>query len=293
MNQRLGVGAPLHADLAFLSKAQEALQEADWFEVCPETVWQPGPVRLERNRFHALFAQIQAQSERPIVGHGLAFSLGTPLAGDEKRTAMWLERLRDDHAVFKFPWLADHMGWSVLDGVTTGFPLPLPFTDEAIATAVARLKLLAGVGAPVAFENSVAYFQLGDPLEEPAFLNAVLEGADASLVLDLHNVYVQAENGGMDPNDFLDALDLDRVIEIHVSGGSDSDPGWLASGRTLRLDVHDAPVPEPVWGLLEGTISLCPALRGVLLERSSGTLAPEDVAAWREELQRAKELFPC
>ena len=64
-------------------------------------------------------------------------------------------------------------------------------------------------------------------------------------------------------------LDLDRVIEIHLSGGADSDPAWLSSGASLTLDSHDASVPEAVWALFERYVGRCTNLRGVTLERDA------------------------
>jgi len=108
------------------------------------------------------------------------------------------------------------------------------------------------------------------------------------LVLDLHNVYTMAQNFGFDPADYLRALDLRKVIELHVSGGSDSDPAWLPSGRVLRLDGHDGAVPAAVWRLLEAVAPRCPNLRGVTLERMEGTVGDGDVALLGAELERLR-----
>jgi uncharacterized protein (UPF0276 family) len=110
------------------------------------------------------------------------------------------------------------------------------------------------------------------------------------LLLDLHNVYTMGKNFDFDPNEYVDRLDLSRVIEIHISGGSDSEPGWLPSRSTMRLDSHDAPVPEPVWTLLARVVPRCPNLRGVTLERMEGTVETGDTALLREEVRRAKRI---
>lgn len=53
-------------------------------------------------------------------------------------------------------------------------------------------------------------------------------------------------------HDFV-ARNRRRVLELHLSGGSDSGPDWLPSRRVLRLDSHDGAVPEPVWRAFAGT----------------------------------------
>ena len=81
------------------------------------------------------------------------------------------------------------------------------------------------------------------------------------------------------------------MIEIHLSGGSFSDPGWLPEGAVLRLDSHDDDVPEEVWALFEETFPRCPNLRGVTLERMEGTVTADDAPLLREELRRIRTVL--
>jgi uncharacterized protein len=291
-SERLGVGFPLHADVEFLELVRPIVEEdADFFEIAPETTWRPEGGQLVRNGFHRHFEEIVARTGKPVVGHGLAFSLATPLAGDEARTDAWLARLRDDFDTFQFEWLSDHLGFSNAGGRWATLPLPLPYTDETVAAVAARMRRLAEVVPTVAFENNVAYFALSDPRDEPRFLNSIVEAADCRLVLDLHNAWTQCRNLGTDADAYVAGLDLARVIEIHVSGGSDSEPSWLPSRRTFRLDSHDGPVPEPVWTLLEKTLPRCRGVRGLVVERMNGSVTADDLPALRDEVRRAKELW--
>ena len=294
MTSRLGVGFPLHADEDFLALTRQILEDdADWFEVSPETLWREQGGRIVPNGFHAMFREIREWSGKPFVAHGLAFSLGTPLPGDETRTEAWLARLRADHEAFRFEWLSDHLGYTVIDGLQAVLPLPLPFTPDAVAAVAARMRRLASVVPTVAFENPVTYFAGSDPVGEPDFLNAIARAAPCSMVLDLHNVHCQAANLGQDPADYVDRLDLDKVVELHVSGGRESEASWLPSRRVFRLDSHDGPVPEAVWSLLERVLPKCRNARGLLVERLNGTVDEAGLPALRDEVRRAKDLFPC
>jgi uncharacterized protein len=291
VSDRLGVGFCLHPDLEYLSLAREILEDdADFFEVNPETMWRMEEGSLVRNDFHSLYRQIRERSGKPFVAHGLGFSLGTPLAGDERRTEAWLARLRDDQETFGFAWMSEHLGWTTAGGIQGVLPLPLPATAEAVAAVAARMRLLASVVPTVAFENNVGYFALGDPADEPELFNAICRAASCGLLLDLHNVHTQCRNFGLDPLEYIDRIDLERVLEIHLSGGSESDPAWLPSGRVLRLDTHDQPVPEPVWRLMEAVAPRCVNLRGIVLERLNGTFGPADLPALRQELRRARDI---
>ena len=290
----LGVGFALHPDLEYLELAREVLErDADFFEINPETLWRPEGGRLVRNDYYPLYQGIRDRSGKPFVAHGLEFSIGTPVADDRPRADAWLERLRDDQSEFRFPWISEHLGWQIGGGLQTTLPLPLPPTPEAVAVVAERMRLLASVAGLSAFENSANYIALGDPAAEPDFFNAICRAAPCRLLLDLHNVHTQCLNMGLDPNAYVDRLDPDLVLEIHLSGGSRSDPEWLDSRRVFRLDSHDGPVPEEVWALYERVLPRCRGLRGVVVERLNGTFGPEGVAGLAEEVRRAKEALRC
>lgn len=294
MTTRLGVGLPLYADLEYLELARELIEdEADYFEVNPETLWRSERGALVRNDYHALFHEIRRRSGKPFVAHGLAFSLGSPAAGDQARTDAWMERLRDDQETFRFEWLTEHLGWTQVDGLQATLPLPLPFHEESVRAVAARMRLLGSVVPRVGFENNADYFSLGEPAKWPDFVNSLCRSSSCGLLLDLHNLYTQCLNLKQDPVETLDRLHADAVLEIHLSGGSESDPGWLSSGRIFRLDSHDGPIPEPVWALAERALPRCRNLRGVTVERLNGTFQAAEVPALRAELRRAKELFRC
>jgi uncharacterized protein (UPF0276 family) len=161
---------------------------------------------------------------------------------------------------------------------------------RAAATVRRRLAEMQSVIPDVGVENNVAYFLLGAPLEEPGFLGALLRAPRTHLLLDLHNLYTMSVNFDFDPREYLDRLDLARVIEIHVSGGVDADPAWIPGARPMRLDSHDDAVPEPVWRLLQDVAPRCPNLRGVTLERMEGTVGEGDVPGLLEELRRLRRI---
>ncbi|MGZ3428385.1 MAG: DUF692 domain-containing protein [Polyangia bacterium] len=282
------VGFTLQPDPAFLERCERIIGAADYWEVAPETLWRRrDDGRLEPNGFHHRFAE-RTRGGRFFVAHGVGLSLGSGAAADARRRRAWLGRVRADHATFGFRWYTDHLGASAVDGLAMTLPLPLPMTAEAARVVRRRLAQMQRVVGDVGVENNVAYFLLGDALDEPRFLMDCVRAHRCHLLLDLHNVYTMAHNFGFDPADYLRRLDLAKVIEIHVSGGSESDPRWLPSGRVLRLDGHDGAVPELVWRMLEAVAPRCPNLRGVTLERMEGTVEDADVPLLAAELQRLR-----
>jgi uncharacterized protein len=284
------VGFTLQPEAEFLERCAELIDGADYWEVAPETLWRARGHRLLPNGFHRRFLALRRRGSF-FVAHGVGLSLGSAAASDGPRRRAWLERVRADHALFDFRWYTDHLGASALDGLAMTLPLPLPMTAEAARVVRRRLQQMRRVVGDVGVENNVAYFLLGDALDEPRFLMDCVRAPGCHLLLDLHNLYTMAQNFGFDPMAYLARLDLAKVIEIHVSGGSESDPRWLPSGRVLRLDAHDGAVPEAVWRLLETIAPRCRNLRGVTLERMEGTVADADVPLLKSELARLRRVL--
>lgn len=261
----------------------------DYYEVAPETTWRRiSDGSLVPNGYSQAFEALAQETGKPLVAHGVGFSVGSANPDPERRQR-WLDAMAVDHARRPFLWYTDHLGASVLNGAELTLPLALPHTDDAAEAVAASLRAMAAIVPDVGFENSVFYFHVDDPQAESAFYRRCLKTDNAHWLLDLHNLHTTAVNTGIDPQAWLDAAPLERVIEIHISGGSWSEPGWLPSKRSLRLDSHEGAVPEEVWSLLEGVLPRCPNLRGVTLERMEGTVEPADVPLLEAELGRVRQ----
>jgi len=287
------VGFSLQPHVGTLGLLEPVLHEhVDYFEVAPETTWRRADDgRWQPNGFHREFLRLGAAMKKPFVAHAVNGSFGTADPRDRARQREWQRRIAEDHARFSFLWLTDHLGAAVLDQRAVMLPIALPMHDAMAAIVCERLVALQQVVPDTGFENSVFYFLLGDWLDEPAFVHRALAAERTHLLLDLHNVFTMAQNVGADPLEYLARLDGSRVIEIHLSGGAMSEPGWLPSRRALRLDSHDAAVPEAVWQLFEHVLPRCTNLRGVTLERMEGTVGSGDVDGVRDELLRIREVL--
>ena len=290
----LGVGLFLPGSLSHLELIEPLLSSCDFFEISPENFlagqnpqggWRLRP-DVERLK------ELKSSSSKPFVAHGLQLSMGTALtATSGDYMTRWLSLVESFHEFFDLQWYTDHLGFSVTpDGLHTLLPLPLPHTDEAVHTVAERLRRLKTVVPEVGFENSVFYFTLGDPLEEADLYNRICLEADCHLLLDTHNIYTHCRNFQLDPAEFCERIDCRNVIEIHVSGGSESEPEWM-EGPTFRLDSHDGPVPERVWELVAMLVPRCPNLRGLTLERLDGTVEPHEVPLLADELSRLRGLW--
>jgi uncharacterized protein (UPF0276 family) len=289
----IAVGVTLQPDRVYLDLVEPLARDyAGYVEVAPETLWRRSDDgRFVPNGYHARLRNWLAERRLPVVGHGTGLSLGSIDPADEPRFQQWLERIREDHAVFGFEWYTDHLGASSLAGRAITLPMPLPLVAATADRVAQRLARLATIVRDVGFENTVHYFLLGESRAEPTWIRRALAAEHSWLLLDLHNLFTMEQNLGLDRQGWLDAIDLTRVIEIHISGGVDSPPGWLPNDRQIRLDSHDAEVPEAVWTMLESVLDRCPNVRGVTLERMEGSLDASNVGCFESEIVRLREIL--
>ena len=283
----VGIALAPHAET--LERLGRAIHElAEHWSLTPETLWRLDERgELVSNGFHELFRRWREARRLRCVAHGVGFSVGTPQREAARRDA-WLARLRADAEVFEFEWITDHLGASRLGGRELTLPMPLLMNEASAAVVRASLEELRAISPDVGVENSVFYFHLGSPLDEPEFLRACVAAPRSHLLLDLHNVYTTARNAGFEAGEYVERLPLDKVIEIHLSGGKDSDPRWLPERAVRRLDSHDDAIPEAVWALFESVAPRCANLRAVTVERMERTVDDGDAEIVEAELSRAR-----
>lgn len=137
------------------------------------------------------------------------------------------------------PWLSLHVGFSAAavgfdDGMKPVGPvLDRDATMAAMGTTVRELRTRSAV--PVLLEN--LDLQGGGAYEhvcEPAFLRELLQATGAWMLLDLAHAQVSASRLGMPAEAYLDALPLERVRALHLSGPRPRDGVLWDAHETLR-----------------------------------------------------------
>ena len=260
-----GIGLGLRYDLAteLLERNPKAVS---WLEIHPENYVNRG------GRYEEMLDL--ARKEWPIVTHGLSTCLGSPDPFD----AGYLAELRGFLSDLEIPWHSEHLCLGTVDDRFFHDLLPLPFTDEAAEIASSRLmEVRDAIDRPLALENASYYApQCDDGLEEADFVVEVLQRADAKLLLDVNNVYVNSRNFDFNPEAYIDKIPSDRVVQIHVAGHFVRDDG-------LRIDTHGEPVPDDVYALLDYTLRKVGPVP-VLLERDSNVPPLDELLREVDEL---------
>jgi uncharacterized protein (UPF0276 family) len=219
-----------------------------------------------------------------LYGHSVFQS---PLgAAWQPRHAAWLDSFAIEVGRRPFRHITEHACFFTGGPFVLGPMLPAPPVDATVALGRERLYAMAAIAkCPIGLENLAGALGTADVVAQGALLDAMVAPIDGVLVLDVHNLYVVATNLGLDPIAVLDHFPLHRVRELHVAGGQRTRP--TSGPRTLLLDGHDGPVPEPVFPLVGEVLARCPAVEAVFLERRAQTLDhPDDVEQLRADYRR-------
>jgi uncharacterized protein (UPF0276 family) len=185
---------------------------------------------------------------------------------------------------------SEHLAFVRAGGVEIGHLATPPRTQATVEGACANLaRLRRVVGMAPAVENIATLIDSpASTLDEPEFVRAVAAGADAPLLLDLHNLHANAVNFGGDAAALLLRLPLARVRMVHLAGGRRIKAGT----GTRLLDDHLHAVPDPVYALLELLGRHAPQPLDVIIERD-GRFPPfadllAEVARARDALARGR-----
>ena len=116
-------------------------------------------------------------------------------------------------------------------------------------------------------------------MDEADFINELTRRTDCTILLDVTNVFNNAENNGYDAVEYIRRMPGDRIEQLHIAGGKYVDGVWL--------DSHNATVMEPVWDLVHEALRHTRASM-IFLERDSDFYPFESIL---DDIVRAREIF--
>lgn len=207
-----------------------------------------------------------------LIGHGVYYSLFDAKWSD--RQEVWLERLKQEIKKRQYNHITEHFGFMNTENFHQGVPLPVSLHPQTLQIGKDRLhRLQDAVEIPVGIENLAFSFSVDDVKEQGVFLDKLIEEIDGFLILDLHNIYCQACNFDVDMQEIIQSYPLDKVKEIHLSGGS-----WQESiygKKSIRRDTHDDDIPDEIWAVLPSVLLQCKNVQYVIIERLGHSIKTE------------------
>ena len=240
----------------------------DWLEIVSENFMGVG------GRTRQMLRRLRA--DYPLVLHGVSLSI----AGQDPLDAEHLARLKGLADEVEPRFVTDHLTWTSWRGRESHDLLPVAYT-EAVLDHVARRvgQVQEHLGRRLYLENPTVYVAFaGNEMDEVDFLAALCRRSGCGVLLDVNNLIVNAENLGWDPAPYLARLDPADVAYVHVAGH--------AVLPDVRIDTHDATVPDPVWALYQRACACFPDA-GTVLERDD---AFPPFAELMAEVARARAL---
>nr|WP_257644206.1 DUF692 domain-containing protein [Luteimonas salinisoli] len=257
----------------------------DVIEIEPEFFWFETGNPLEPMRMDTgVLRQLADLPQRKLV-HGVASPVGGGLAPDPQR----MDLMRAVVTTLQAPWASEHLSFNAVPApegrVDAGFLLPPLQTVEGAEQAAANIRAMAdGLRIPVAVENNVNYLRpCPGELTDGDFLAEVAQRADCGLLLDLHNLWVNEQNGRQPARAALERLPLERVWEVHLAGGTRHRGYWL--------DAHSGPVADEVMALAAETIPALPNLRALIFEMLPAYLPQVGMGKVRRQIERLHGLW--
>ena len=230
MNPLIGIGLrPPHYD-----EIRQTLPAVGWLEVHSENYFE------RHSKGFEVLAELAAHY--PVSLHGVGMSLGSADSLDPAH----LRQLAALVAAISPVRVSEHLSWGSIGGRYFNDLLPMPYTREALSHMSDKVdRVQQALGRQLLIENPSSYLQLPGEMGEAAFLAELARRSGCGILLDLNNLHVSSVNHGFDCADYLAAIDLETVGEIHLAGFTDKE---LPQGH-LYIVTHSTPVAPPVWAL--------------------------------------------
>lgn len=203
----------------------------------------------------------------PTTYHYLDVNLDEPEDFDEP----WLDEVRALAALMRPAWLCGDAGMWHLGRRERGHMLLLPpvLTREAadvMAEGIVRLR--EATGLEVLPENPPGQVYLGD-MHLLDFFARVLERADTGMLLDAAHLAIFQRLRGHAPTTGLDGFPSDRIVELHVAGGTER----RHEGYAWVDDDHTPAVLADTWTILDAVVPAAAELRAVVFECERNPMA--------------------
>ncbi|HEX6123812.1 MAG TPA: DUF692 family protein [Pyrinomonadaceae bacterium] len=260
-----------------------------YIEVIPDRFWYDFGTDAQHGRFHWVHDAVdtlrRCAGGRVIAGHGIGLSLPSAMPLD----AELLDQVAAIAEDIGFSWYSEHMSMfltphSSIPNAQAGLGLPVVYDMDTFEILRAKIRQLKdALGCPLLMENGSIFTPIPYvEMTEPEFFNRLYDELDCGMLLDLHNLYVSWRNGAASPEDYLEELNPDAVLEIHMAGGDE-----LAGFYT---DSHSRLTPPDVWTWAREYVPRFTRLKAITFEFHESYFSRLGVEGIAGELERLHDL---
>lgn len=253
-------------------------------------------LRAEHPRY-AAFLEVGVETARGLDRHAAAWAAkGWPTTYhyldvnlDEREDVgdrCWLEEVRRIAGILKPAWMCGDAGMWHMGRREHGHMLLLPpvlTADSADRFAEGIALLREATGCEVFPENPPGQIFVGD-LHILDFFARVIEQADTGMLLDCAHLAIYQRLHGHPATTGLDGFPLEKVVEMHVAGGSLREE----DGFSFVEDDHVAFVLPETWQIFERAAASARNWKAVVFECERNSLE-----ACLPGFQRITAAFPA
>jgi uncharacterized protein (UPF0276 family) len=223
--------------------------------------------------------ELRSLAGLPVVVHGLSGNVASA-TGPRTEYLRQIRLLADaTHAIA----YSDHLAFSGSSERSLGHLAPNRFDDDLLALAAANIDVIvAATGRRVRLENlATTTMMSGSPYTPEEFYLRLLDVSDGwDCLLDLTNIWINAQNRPLDPIALIDAIPPERIGYVHLAGGRQAHGEWF--------DSHSNAVHAEVFELLEHLLARAEP-EVIMIERDSNWAGAEDEL--RHDLARVRTLL--
>jgi uncharacterized protein (UPF0276 family) len=228
----------------------------------------------EEHPSYARFLEVGVEAAKGLDRHALAWAergwsttyhfLDVNLDEPEDLDAAWLDEVRALTAALRPAWLCGDAGLWHFGPRDRNHMLLLPpvlTADSARAMAEGIAALREAIGLEVLPENPPGAAYVGD-LHLLDFFSRLAEEADTGILLDVAHLAIYQRATGGRPLDGLDDFDCERVVEVHVAGGTLRE----RDGFRWIEDDHSTAVLPDTWQILDALLPRATNLKALVFE---------------------------
>jgi len=213
-----------------------------------------------------------------LLLHDFLGQLSEPLAGAA------LDRARRLAALYRSPWTAEHLQrvHTTEGDAFVDYVFPPVYTTDLLADYVANARALReALGLPLVLEPIPTYLALPvTQLGEIEFVTRFYAESGCGMLLDVSHAWLSAHYAGIAPREFVAALPLERVVELHVAG---VEPDRDLGGPWIGAAVPDREILD----LAVFAAERAPGLRAVTFDAFSTALTAETLEAGVRAIRNA------
>jgi hypothetical protein len=206
-----------------------------WLEIHSENYFADGG--------KALFMLEKLRHDYPISLHGVSLSLGSC----DELNWQYLHKLRNLMTRVDACLVSDHLSWSSIDGHYLHDLLPLPYTEEALAHIITRIKQVQDyLNRQILIENISSYIRYDfSTIPEQEFLREIALQTGCGILLDINNIYITTTNLGGNAAAYITAIPPKLVQELHLAGFITT----TMQHKSVLIDSHNRAIVPAVWEL--------------------------------------------